>query len=461
MPDIPVDVIMDLIFLQRHRDCRKLIIIFSGWSTSAEFYSNLKSADWDIAVVSNYSDLSFDSAPLQRYSSIFVIAWSLGIVAAAHVSNFIPKGLISAAFAVNGSLHPANDDLGIPITIYNSTEENLSPRNLMKFRKRMGLPQEFISTCENEDIDSLKYELIKLRDDVSPAPLPWKRVYIGINDKIFPPQSMVRDWENNPSSPQIVRIEAPHYINLQYIIDEVTPNHSIIARRFRNALNTYDSAASAQSSIIDNLLNLIPLNMKNKPIDIIEIGVGSGMLSRRLPDNININSAQFVDLNPLPELNIAPKERYFVADAEEWIEDAEDNSADLIISANTIQWFADQDRFFRNAAKVLRSSGTLVCSSFLPGNLAELDILRPSPLLYHCEESLREMLKRYFNNFGISSKRIALSFASSKELMMHLKHTGVAGGTSLSPSSTRHFLSQLPSPPSLTYLPVFITAHKD
>ena len=72
--------------LLRHTPgCKKLILIFSGWSTDATIYGDICVDGWDLAVVHDYSDMQFDLSALKGYSTIWLFAWSLGIKAASAV----------------------------------------------------------------------------------------------------------------------------------------------------------------------------------------------------------------------------------------------------------------------------------------------------------------------------------------------------------------------------------------
>ncbi|MDE6272427.1 MAG: DUF452 family protein [Muribaculaceae bacterium] len=450
---------------------RRLILIFAGWSTTPSFYRDLQSEGWDIAVVWDYTDLDFDPSIINNYSSIFIIAWSLGVAAAAHAAaSTLPVGRISAAFAVNGTLFPSSDHYGIPEDIYEATRATLNARNLLKFTKRMGyIPPapESMPPIAPEDIyipdfDSLALELENIRSYALRGKLPWKRVYISTEDRIFPAESMHNYWISDSSKPQIVDLKAPHYVHLQRIINEVTPDIDKISKRFQRAVPTYDANASAQKTIISNLVQLLPDANAKSIGSMLEIGTGSGMLSRCLAEKLpNLNDATFLDLYSLPRLNIAPVEKYIRADAEKWILDVASDSYDLIASANTIQWFADPESFFRNVARALRPGGSFLCSTFLKGNLEELDSMRPSPLLYRDEEELKEMLLRHFSHVTVKSEPIRLNFKTRRELLLHLKLTGVAGG---SPSGLPYRndapsnASPFTGPYSLTYRPLYIFA---
>ncbi len=448
---------------------KRLLLIFAGWSTTPAFYRDLHSAGWDIAVVWDYTDLDFNPSVIEDYSTIFIIAWSMGVAAAAHTAaTSLPASRVSAAFAVNGTLHPSSDKFGIPENIYEATRATLNARNLLKFTKRMGyappapgtLPPVAPEDFYIPDFDSLAFELENMRSKALKGRLPWKRAYVSENDRIFPAGSMRAYWETDPAQPQIINLDAPHYVHLQRIIDEITPDLSKIGRRFERAVNTYDSNASAQRIIVDKLVGMLPPEADKTVVKMLEIGTGSGMLTRRLVDRLdNLREATYLDLYHLPRLELVEKETYLEADAESWILGSPADSFDLIASANTMQWFADPESFFRNASRVLREGGYLLCSTFIKGNLKELDSKRPAPLIYRDEEELREMLQRHFRHVTIQSEPVTVTFQSQRELMMHLKLTGVGGG---SPSGLPYSKDATQSPhisTSLTYRPLYILAH--
>lgn len=467
---------MKTLLLSSTPECRRLILIFAGWSSTPELYAGLKAEGWDIMLAYDYTSLSLDKSLLNNYSTIFIIAWSLGVAAseaAFGVNNHLnhtdskeydsnPSCRIAAAFAINGTLTPVSDTTGIPEDIFHGTEQNLNPRNLLKFIKRISTSSdpfpypESQKNIESADIDSLRLELRNIAAAEPACALPWTRAYISASDRIFPARNQKNAWESVSRPVQTVEVEAGHYIPIQKIIDEVTPNLQRIGSNFRKALSTYNSNAGAQSHIASRLISMIPQSLRSSPVSILEIGAGAGTMSNLLPNLLNIDSATFIDLYPLPEFGIAQTENYIVGDAEEAIEHLGD--FDLIISASTLQWFADPERFFRNAAKALRPGGMLVCSTFLPGNLRQLDVLRPSPLIYRRREDLQRMLQRYFCNVSLEEEVVDITFKSNREAMLHLKLTGVAGGTSLPAGHSPFSMTSMPDLTTLTYKPLYITA---
>lgn len=421
-------------FITKNPSNRRLILIFAGWSTTPSFYRHIHADNWDVAVVWDYTSLDLDTAFLKDYSTVFIVAWSMGVAAAAHAAaTSIDPTRIAAAFAVNGTLYPSSDEYGIPEAVYEGTRATLSPQNLLKFTKRMGYipPAELKNYPPLDDIyipefDSLALELDNMRSRALKGSLPWKRAYISLNDRIFPASSMQAAWEYNEAHPQIIQLDAQHYVDLQTIVKEITPNTDKIAKRFSHAVPTYDENAAAQRIIIDRLVNMLPEERKNGLHSLLEIGVGSGMLSRKLIPSLPLHSATFVDLFPVKPFGLVGEENYVAADAEEWLHTAPSSAYDIVASSNTIQWFADPASFFREVARTLRHGGIFLCSTFLPGNLKELDTRRPSPLLYRSATELLSLLPEDLKCVKTAAQSLTLTFPTSRALLRHLYLTGVA-----------------------------------
>lgn len=443
-----------------HKDgYSRLILIFAGWSTDASFYSDIIHEGWDIAVVSGYSDLSFPSHVTEGYSSVAVIAWSLGVWAA---SRALSGDNIALAIAVNGTECPVNDSFGIPVAVFDGTTENLSVRNLDRFRRRIAGKgydsiKDRLQNCRT-DIGDLRKELEFIRKcckETHKTSLRWQRAYISSDDLIFPASSQLSAWEQNPFHPETVVVEGAHYIDLAQVIKGALPTEKKIGERFRKAVPTYDSQAYAQRRIAERLAGICDDSVIGK---MIEIGSGTGIFSRIIAEKCHPSAMTFVDLYELEPYGVANREEYIVADAENWMTleaDMHPASADAIVSASAIQWFVNPRSFIHNAAKVLKPGGILLCSTFLPGNLAELKNVAPFGLVYRSRDELERYLRECFSDVVMEESELPVTFDSARETLLHLRHTGVGGG-----ASSAHDLRQLLSllSPHLTYRPLFIRA---
>lgn len=448
---------MKLEMIRESSENTRLILIFAGWSCGEEIAERVSLPGWDVAVVHDFSELKLDTSFLDRYYTVYLFAWSLGVFAA---ELLLPSERITAAFALNGTLLPVSDMLGIPDAIYHGTLDGLNERTLQKFRLRMaGDKETFLKLGEarNHDIENLRHQLANVAESCGcgmEAKLPWVRAYISREDRIFPYVNMLRFWREL-SDVEIVELDAPHYVPIEDVIGMVISDPDKVSRKFGKAAMSYDTHAIAQYSAAMKLADRL---MSMRPViggDVLEIGCGTGLFTHEYAPKVKAGSITFVDIVATGPFGVAACEEYVVSDAEVWIEKF-DRQYDMIVSASAIQWFADIPRFLHLCHERLKPGGILAISTFTPGNLEELDALRPSLLLYPKAADLRGWLCSEFEDVSVEEDEIKVEFRSAREVLMHLKHTGVGGsapGKGLRMADMSHLRT-------LTYRPVYLTARK-
>lgn len=466
---------MKLTFLRTDSGSGRLLLIAAGWSSSPQFYSRISMPGWDTAVVTQDAtdeNVAEIVAAANAYKTIYLYAWSLGVALS---ESLFAAGLHpTAAFAVGGTSIPSSDTEGIPAAIYNATCENLDRRNLMKFRCRMcGGVSAFLALAESlsseekaDDIAVLQQELrLAASRDVVES-LPWTVAYLPLKDAIFPPDAQRRHWKRR--GVDVKELDAPHYVDLQSVIDATVVNLPRAGKRFERSHESYSRHAQAQSAIARRLASMIASDFKGDEVTrMLEVGCGSGELSRALGEMICIEQATYVDLYQCRPFGVAKEERCVVADAEIYVEELAADTFDLICSSSAMQWFSDTRRFLQNCRRLLAPGGVVALSTFAKGNLAELDAVRDSSIGYLTEQQLAEMSSEIFPNVEVKSEKIRLHFPSPADAMRHLKFTGVTASAakSMSPKQLRRFLDSFPTDKdggcTLTFLPVYILAHKD
>lgn len=454
---------MKIEFLKREDENSRLILVMAGWSAGPWVAADISREGWDVAVVYDFTDFSLDTSFLDRYYTVYVFAWSLGVFAA---SRLLPADRVTAAFAVNGTLDPVDDRFGIPRAIFEGTAKGLNERNLLKFRMRMTrdrgewerISGMFRPAGSDEAIENLRKQLYNVAEaalsNVEKEDLPWTRIYIGSEDRIFPPANQKESWRRDPEA-EIVETCRGHYADISEIVGSVISDPRKVSRKFSKAAGSYDTYAIAQYSAAIRLAGHLAAMNPPKEGSLLEIGCGTGLFTREYARDLRPASATFVDITETGPFGISAQESYFIDDAERWIETREEKW-DIIVSASCIQWFADIPRFLHECHGHLAEGGVLAISTFVPGNMEELDELRPSPLLYPRSEQLREWLMRDYEDVHVTEDRIRVEFKSAREVLMHLKHTGVAGSApsgGLGMGSMSHLRS-------LTYRPVYITARR-
>lgn len=437
----------------------RLILIFAGWSTDARYYGECVKKGWDTAVIHDYRDLTMPEIPAQ-YATVYLFAYSLGVWAAA--ASDIKAAVKVAVF---GTECPVSDRFGIPDKVFAGTAESLTPQSLKKFHLRMAGDREtFAHICsslpENPDIETLREELLAIADMAKSADVEktkWDRAYVAGSDRIFPTQNQINYWKGNTYT-EICVIPSPHAADMRAIISSIIPDTSSIGEGFAKALPTYRQHAVAQREICEKIGNMIKADSQGDLIrcgSLLEIGPGQGLLTDEWALAIAPESATYVDLYAMPRYGKTADERYVVADAELWIEDT-DETFDYILSASAIQWFADPVRFVAEVRKHLNPGGTAILSTFVKGNLEELDKFRPSPIVYRDAEE-------YAAIPGAETLcwSKVVEFGSQREMLMHLKNTGVQPTERQNCLRERGCVVALSSYPTrLTYRPMIIKITK-
>ncbi len=450
-------------FLQKTDGVSRLIIIMTGWSTGPALLQQLSVEGWDILVCHSYSDFKFPQEILKSYRTIYLFAWSLG-VAAAEMAFADTK--ITAAYAVNGTPTPVHDELGIPTDIFIGTAVGLSEKSLAKFHRRMCVSgPEYLNSVPylktDDTITQLRNQLLLFAKTKFPEPkLPWRRVYMGARDAIFPEANMRKYWEAyaNEYNVELIGLDNGHFVDLAKLVRGHIADLSKVARSFSASHDKYLSNAVAQRQIADRLAGMIP--KISEPVDALEIGPGAGLFTRHIREKLDLRHLHMVDLYDISPGGYRSDETFVKGDAEQWIEEAEENW-DIILSASSIQWFADLGRFFENVSTHLKPGGHLVCSTFLSGNLAQLDSLRPSPLLYLSRDKIEALLAPLFDGYEIEDEDITLTFDTPRKALLHLRDTGVAGVGASGKTVARIIKALTPEEGrkvQLTYRPVYIHA---
>ena len=199
-----------------------LELFFAGWGMDSRPFAwaadSPHTADCDFAVCYDYTDIQLDkvnqaNAQLHGYSKVRVRAWSLGVYAASLVLPDMGCA-ISTAVAINGTLWPVDDELGIPHAVYDATAANLTAESLERFNRRMCGAHRAVFEQRRplRSVDSLRAELLHIRECAADRTRPqftgWTQAVLSSRDKIFPIANMRRAW---PATPQL-ELDEPHYM---------------------------------------------------------------------------------------------------------------------------------------------------------------------------------------------------------------------------------------------------------
>ena len=185
----------------------KLILIFNGWGMNETPYSNLKSLDYDVLILSDYRNFNLDIEKLiEAYKEKYLICWSMGVYVAGYYDKILNN--FKRKIAINGTGLIVDNNFGIPEKIYDATVKFLSESSLDKFIKNMfkdGTLNPNIKITRN--ISELKEELIKIKNLKINGKINYDKVIISNMDRIIPSKNQFAYWKDRA---EILEIQSTH-----------------------------------------------------------------------------------------------------------------------------------------------------------------------------------------------------------------------------------------------------------
>ena len=161
---------------------------------------------------------------------------------------------------------------------------------------------------------------------------------------------------------------------------------SFHAQRFNRSASRYESGAEIQTRMADRLLDLWN---SPAPANILELGCGTGILTRRLRKRFPAASILATDAAPamLEQARIHcgkdPLLEFTEQNAEGLVSISEVIAAqipfDIVASNALVQWFPDLDRHLKFVQNILKPDGFYLISGFARSNFPELNGLLSEP----------------------------------------------------------------------------------
>lgn len=207
-------------------------------------------------------------------------------------------------------------------------------------------------------------------------------------------------------------------------------NKELVKSRFTKSFNTYEKQADVQKHIADVLSGKTVSYLSGKCNSILEIGCGTGFLTRKLLSQVSVNTVYLNDLMDvsncmnckLAEFNDKTEFHFLIGDAENV---SFPSDVDVVVSASTLQWLTDLPAFFDKINNALATNGIFVFNSFGPNNYIELKKLLGAGLNYPTINELKEMLMSTFDIIEIWEETYTRYFDTPRAVLQHLKDTGV------------------------------------
>ena len=195
---------------------------------------------------------------------------------------------------------------------------------------------------------------------------------------------------------------------------------SLVKKRFKKSLKTYDENAIVQKKMAKELISLLPKKKYNK---IFEIGCATGILTKEIAKKLIFSELYLNDIVEESKKYVQEiyKECNFIAGD---IENIDLNKKyNLIISNACLQWCSNIEDTLSKLINALDDGGILAISIFGEDNLKEIK----SIFNIGNEISSISSMENFLNTQKIIIKKedkIKIDFETPMEVLKHLKYTG-------------------------------------
>lgn len=234
-------------------------------------------------------------------------------------------------------------------------------------------------------------------------------------------------------------------------------NKQLMQERFSKHLEDYNSNATVQKMMAEHLVKKLScIQYEN----VLELGCGTGFLTKEINKKIKYKNYLAVDIvcDCKKYIEKIDKRINFInSDFENYI-DKSDCKYDLIVSNASLQWTDTFAEIMLNLKNMLNPQGELIFSTFGNENFKEIFSVTELKLNYHSKQDYEKI----FKNLEYESKTYVMNFKTPKEVLMHLKLTGVNSleqkhwtKSNLKEFEKKYF-ELCSGEPILTYNPVYI-----
>lgn len=257
------------------------------------------------------------------------------------------------------------------------------------------------------------------------------------------------------------------------MLNESNMDKELIRKRFAKAKHTYNQHATVQKQVADKMIKMISDVYKSDINNALEIGCGTGFLTERLINNLQINNLL---VNDISEEMVAEcmKLKQKGVSMGSIVGDAESiqmpSDLCLIASCSTLQWFTDTHLFLERVCNKLKKGGVIAISSFGEKNMKELKEVSNSGIEYKSLSELKNTIAKQCDIITAEEEEFTMEFDTPIDVLRHIKGTGTNGlkaeNTFSSTKGIESFSKKYSSlfatqnGVSLTYNPIYIIAKK-
>ncbi len=236
-----------------------------------------------------------------------------------------------------------------------------------------------------------------------------------------------------------------------------------IKKQFEKSMNDYDKNAAVQDLMASKMiLELVKISTDFE--NILELGSGTGLLTKRIAKNLNFKTFTANDLVEKSKIYI----KKFIHNANflhgNALKIKPSRKMDLIISNAMFQWFNNLEKAIETIKYSLKKDSILAFSTFSPENFKEITEITGLSLKYVSTEKIKEILiNQGFELLYIEEFYDEIKFKTPLELLAHMKKTGVnsLSTTTWTIKEVKDFCDKFTKKypqPKLTYSPIIIIA---
>lgn len=200
-------------------------------------------------------------------------------------------------------------------------------------------------------------------------------------------------------------------------------NKDLVKLRFEHSFPTYDSHAIVQKDMAEKLTDYVFAACGEHYPSVLEIGCGTGFLTRHVVMDLKIKKLLINDISP--EVigyveKIAPYCNFLIGDMENI---TFDTKFDIIVSNATFQWAEDLETMIKRFYNILKPDGVLAFTTFGERNFEQMTKIANRKLMYKSTEELSTM----FDGFELKILKEEISpmeFATPIDVLRHIKYIG-------------------------------------
>lgn len=201
-------------------------------------------------------------------------------------------------------------------------------------------------------------------------------------------------------------------------------NKELVKKNFTNCLNTYNQSAIVQKMMAEKLVALMIDNKLEKFNKVLEVGVGTGLLTKIVKNNIEVDSYFVNDM-----IHGYHKYIYQIDSRINFLDgDIEEicigSGYDVVLANAVFQWIQDTDKFVSKIRAALCADGFFIFSTFGENNFLEIKDVFGISLDYFNVNLLEKIIGKEFKIMKIETQKELLFFDNLYEVLTHCKRTG-------------------------------------